>query len=81
MADSEFVNEQTGETMSLADYVAQQRSIEREITRFDDAIASLRADLKAAKGAREKALGHLRATVREMKILARTSAKRKAVKA
>jgi phosphoenolpyruvate-protein kinase (PTS system EI component) len=70
VGDREFLNEQTGETLTLDDYLAQQRHLEREITRFDAAIANLRADLSAAKKGKERAYADLRATVREIKALA-----------
>lgn len=64
-----FVNQDTGETLTLAGYIDQQRDIEREITRLDVAIETHREALKACKDGREKAVRDLRATVREIKIL------------
>ena len=78
-----FVNEDTGETMTLGDYIAQQRDLEREILRLDGAIDALKNSLKSAKGDRDKAIYDLRATVRQAKILGAEStrrARRKAAK-
>lgn len=70
MADPDvFVNEDTGETMSLASYIADQRRIERDITRLDVAIETHKEGLKAAKDGRERAFRDLRSTIREIKFL------------
>lgn len=68
--------EQTGESFdSPAQYLAHQRRLEREIQRWDDSIASFKADLSSAKKTREKIVGELRTLVREAKIAARNPAK------
>src|SRR5436190_21286152 len=64
-----FVNEETGETMSLASYVAEQRRLERDVTRLDVAIETHKEGLKAAKDGRERAIRDLRSTIREIKFL------------
>jgi hypothetical protein len=64
-----FVNEDSGETLTLAEHLARQREIEREITRMDVAIETHKNALKAVKGDRDKAFSDLRATVREIKLL------------
>lgn len=75
MADT-IVVEQTGESFdSLADYLTHQRALERGIQRLDDALASLKGDLKAAKIDRDKAVGLLRQLIREAKIAARDHGK------
>ncbi len=69
MGDADvLVNEGTGETMSLTEYIAQQREIERDIMRLDAAIETHKEALKAAKDGKEKAVRDLRATVREIKM-------------
>lgn len=75
-----FVNEDTGETMTLADYIAQQRMIERDIMRLDAAIDTHKEALKAAKDGKDKAVRDLRATVREIKILGSETTRRRARK-
>jgi hypothetical protein len=72
MSDMELMNEETGEVLTLADYLAQQREIEREILRLDSAIEMHRESLKAAKDGQKKAYRDLRATVREIKVLGGT---------
>lgn len=72
-----FVNQDTGETLTLAGYVAQQRQLEREILRLDGAIDTLKNSLKSAKGDRDKAIHDLRSTVREIKILGTETGKPK----
>jgi hypothetical protein len=69
MSDMELMNEETGEVLTLTDYLAQQQEIEREILRLDSAIEMHRESLKAAKDGQKKAYRDLRATVREIKIL------------
>jgi hypothetical protein len=67
--DLNLVNEATGEVMTLVDYLAQQRDIEREITRLDAAIETHKECLKAAKDGKDKAVRDLRACIRESKML------------
>jgi predicted RNA-binding protein len=86
----ELMNEETGEVVTLADYLAQQREIEREITRLDAAIDTHKECLKAAKDGKDKAVRDLRASIRESKMLdaakragrkkTRTALRRKAAK-
>jgi hypothetical protein len=74
-----IVVEQTGESFdSPSDYLMHQRRLEREIQRFDDAIAVFKADLSSSKKQREKAVGELRTLIREAKIAARASRKKAA---
>lgn len=77
-----FVNEETGETLTLASYVSQQQRIERDITRLDVVIETHKEGLKAAKDGRERAVRDLRSTIREIKFLsgARKKAKRRGAK-
>ncbi len=65
------VNELTGEIAPPSAFVSSLRSVERSIFRLDNAIADLKADLKAARMEREKAIAALRSMVRESKIAAR----------
>lgn len=64
-----IVNEQTGQVDSPTEYVDNLRAIERDITRADDEIVSLKADLKTARDARETLVARLRGAVREGKVL------------
>jgi hypothetical protein len=68
---SELVNELTGESMSVEDYVVQNRAIERRIGRLDNTIADLKATLKQTKGERDKEVSALRSSVRETKMAMR----------
>ena len=65
----QLVHEDTGEVLSVAEYVALQRAQERVIHRLDQAIAQLKVNLKAAKDGRDAAIQDLRATAREMKLV------------
>lgn len=67
----ELVNELTGETLTLANYVDQVRSIERQIFRLDNTIADLKSSVKAAREDRDKAVSALRSAAREIKLLTR----------
>lgn len=78
MADVDvFVNEDSGETLTLAEYIARQRDIERDIMRLDAAIETHKESLKAAKDGKDKAVRDLRATVREIKILGAETTRRR----
>lgn len=66
---SELVNELTGESMSVEEYVTANRAIERRIFRLDNSIADLKATLKQTKGERDKEVSALRANAREIKLL------------
>lgn len=67
-----IVIEQTGESFDTpADYLARMRATERDVQRLDGHIEGLRAELKAAKSARDKAVGELRQLAREAKLAAR----------
>ena len=70
-----LVNELTGETSTPAQYIAELRRLEREVTRLDDVLAGLKAELKAAKQGREKAVAIFRSAVREIKELSRAKGK------
>ena len=63
-----IVNELTGEVRLPAEFVRELREVERAIFRLDNTIATFKADLKAAKMEREKAIGALRSMVREAKL-------------
>jgi len=76
----ELVNEETGETMTLGDYLAQARAIERAIFRLDNTVNDLKSSLKAAKGDHVKAVSALRAVVREIKLHQPALGKRKAAR-
>ncbi len=71
MTRESIVNELTGEVSLPAEFVASLRTVERSIFRLDNTIAAYKADLKAAKMEREKAIANLRAMVREAKMDAR----------
>lgn len=76
MSDPEiFVNESSGETLTLDDFLAEQRRIERDMTRLDVAIETHKEALKAAKDGKEKAVRDLRATIREIKLRTRGAKK------
>ncbi|OFW05663.1 MAG: hypothetical protein A3H96_11420 [Acidobacteria bacterium RIFCSPLOWO2_02_FULL_67_36] len=75
----ELINELTGEAQTPAEYITSLRRLERSVTRLDDTIAGLGAELKAARQAREKAVALLRSAIREIKAMSRAS-KRQAVK-
>ena len=77
MVDS-ILNEVTGEMSGLADYVGRLRTLERAIDRLDNAFASLKIDVKMTKQARDKAIGELRAAVREAKVMAEKAKRAKA---
>lgn len=59
------VNQHTGEVSAPSEYVENLRALEREIQRSDDAIVTLKADLKVARESREKEVAQLRAAIRE----------------
>lgn len=81
MSDT-IVVEQTGESFdSTSDYLTHQRRLEREIQRYDDAIAVFKADLSSSKKQRDKAVGELRTLIREAKIAARARKAAPAAKA
>ncbi len=75
-ARESIVNELTGEVSLPAEFVKDLRAIERGIFRLDNAIAEFKADLKAAKMEREKAIGRPRSMVREAKMEAAAQRKR-----
>ena len=64
-----IVNERTGVVEAPKEYVDNLRALERSIQRYDDDIAGLKADLKAAREAREKCVTKLRESVREGTVL------------
>ena len=68
---TDLVNELTGESMSIDDYVSLNRATERRIFRLDNTIAELKSTLKATKVERDKEVAQLRSTAREIKLLAR----------
>lgn len=68
MADERLVNEMTGETMTLAEYVAQSRQLEKDIFRLDRTIDDLKSSLKSAKEDHMKAVSALRANAREIRL-------------
>lgn len=79
---SELVNELTGESLSVEEYVTANRAIERRIFRLDNSIADLKATLKQTKGERDKEVSALRANAREIKLLlARVSSSKRTRKA
>lgn len=63
------VNERTGVVEQPSEYVANLRALEVSVQRFDDDIASFKADLKTAREGREKAVAQLRSAIREGKVL------------
>jgi hypothetical protein len=67
--EEKFVNELTAEAMTPAEFVASLRVMERAVQRLDDTIASLRAELKAAKQGRDRAVSDMRSAIREIKEL------------
>jgi hypothetical protein len=70
-----IVIEQTAETFdSPAEFLARMRAVERDMQRLDAHIEGLRAEVKAAKSAREKAGAELRQLAREAKLAARAQA-------
>ncbi len=69
MRGVEVVDERTGEAAEPAEYLENLRGLEREVQRMDDAIAVLKADLKAAREGREALVGKLRSAIREGKVL------------
>lgn len=71
----ELVNATTGEMVTLEDYFAAARGIERQIGHLDRRIADAKEDLKDMKIGRETAVKELRAIVREMQV-ARAGARR-----
>lgn len=77
MGVGEYVVEQTGETLTFREVLAQQRRLEREITRCDVAIETHKESLKAAKDARDKAVRDLRVLVRELKELGEAPRRRR----
>lgn len=69
MAEREsIVNELTGEVALPRDFLAALHAVERRVFRLDNTITAQKADLKAAKVEREKAIGELRSMVREAKM-------------
>jgi hypothetical protein len=63
------VNARTGEVSAPSEYVDNLRAIETSIQRADGDIVTLKADLKAAREAREKLVAQLRAAVRDGTVL------------
>ena len=72
-----LVNELTGETSTPTEYIASLRRLEREVTRMDDVLTTLKAEVKVARQGRDKAVAELRAAIREIKARSR-GVKRKA---
>ena len=64
-----FLNQRTGEVSAPSEFLANLRALEESIARADEDIVSLKADLKAAKEAREKLVAQLRGCVREGRVL------------
>jgi hypothetical protein len=76
-----IVIEQTAETFdSPAEFLARMRAVERDLQRLDAHIESLRAEVKAARSAREKTVAELRQLAREAKLAARAAAANKDTK-
>lgn len=74
MADERLVNEMTGEAMTLADYIANTRALERTIFRLDNTINDLKSSLKAAKEDKLKAIAALRSNAREVRLRSKPTA-------
>lgn len=74
MPEERLVNEMTGEAMTLADYIANTRSLERAIFRLDNTINDLKSSLKAAKEDKLKAIAALRANAREVRLRSKPTA-------
>lgn len=74
MTDERLVNELTGEAMTLGDYIAATRAIERSIFRLDNTINDLKSSLKAAKEDKLKAIAALRANAREVRLRSKPTA-------
>lgn len=64
-----FVDRRSGEESGPSEFLANLRALEETISRADDDIVGLKADLKAAREAREKLVVQLRAAVREGSVL------------
>jgi hypothetical protein len=63
------IDERTGEVSAPSEYMLNLRALETAIARADDDIVGYKADLKAARERREKAVAQLRSAVREGKVL------------
>lgn len=64
-----FVNERTGEVSEPSEFLSNLRAIETDITRADEDIQAMKADLKTAREAREKLVARLRGAVRDGTVL------------
>lgn len=65
MSREQFVNENTGEVMSPAEYHRAVRAVENNIFRLDRTIDDLKSSLKAAREDREKTIAALRSLARD----------------
>lgn len=71
-----LLNEMTGETLTMTEYVAQARQLEKDIFRLDRTIDDLKSSLKAAKEDHSKAVSALRANAREIRLRSKPTAMR-----
>jgi len=74
VAEERLVNEMTGEAMTLSDYIANTRSLERTIFRLDNTINDLKSSLKGAKEDKLKAIAALRSNAREVRLRSKPTA-------
>jgi post-segregation antitoxin (ccd killing protein) len=69
LESTSIVDARSGEVETPKEAIERFRDLEVEITRADEAIETIQAELKEAKGDRDEAVANLRAACREAKAL------------
>ena len=65
LSATSLVNKMNGEVSTPKEHLDALQELEREVTRCDDTIESLKEATRAARDAREHAIGALRTRIRE----------------